>query len=139
ALLQIFGSPRNVELVDGDASALGVDSGAEHFGGTEEDADFAFVHVLNHCSTRLFSLAFLNETYLICRYAIILHQFPLDFAVSIPLTGFICTEIAENELCAFVLVILLVVLAYQGGTMASFVIYVVIVFILVDKAHVKGH
>ena len=37
------------------------------------------------------------------------------------------------------LVIFLIILVYQGGAMGGFVIYVVIVFVLVYKAHVEGH
>ena len=34
---------------------LGKDTArAQHFCGTEKDTDFALVHVLNHCSARLF-------------------------------------------------------------------------------------
>lgn len=139
ALLQIFGRPGNVELMDGDAPALGIDSGAEHFGGTEEDADFAFVHGCDHCFAGLFGLGFLNEAYLVCRDAIVVHQFALDFAVCVPLTGLVGAQVRKDELGAFVLVIFLIVLVYQGGTMGGFVIYVVVVFVLVDKAHVEGH
>ena len=45
----------------------------------------------------------------------------------------------KDELGAFVLVIFLIILVYQGGAMGGFVIYVVIVFVLVYKAHVEGH
>ena len=139
ALLQIFGRPGNVELVDGDAPALGVDSGTQHFGGAEEDADFAFVHGSDHCHARFFGLGFLNEAYLVCRDAVVVHQFALDFAVCVPLTGFVGAQVRKDELRAFLFVVLLIVLVYQGGAMGGFVIYVVIVFVFVDKAHVEGH
>lgn len=139
ALLQIFGRPGNVELVDGDTPALGVDSGTQHFGGAEEDADFAFVHSCDHGFAGLFGLGFLNEAYLVCRDAIVVHQFALDFAVCVPLTGFVGAQVRKDELGAFVLVIFLIILVYQGGAMGGFVIYVVVVFVLVDKAHVEGH
>ena len=139
ALLQIFGRPGNVELMDGDTLVLGIYAGAEHVGGTEEDAVFAFFHGINHCHTGLFGLGFLNEANLICRDAVVVHQFALDFAVCVPLTGLVGAQIRKDELGAFLFVVLPVVLVYQGGAMGGFVIYVVVVFVLVDKAHVEGH
>lgn len=93
--------------MDGDASALGVHSGAEHFGRTEKDADFAFVHGGNHCLAGLFGLGFLDEAHFIGRDAVVFYQLALYLAVGVPFAGLVSAEVAEDELRAFVLVVFL--------------------------------
>ena len=73
-----------------------------------------------------------------CRDAIILDKFALDFTVNRPLAGLVCPQIAENELCALLRVELTVILGNHTGAMRGFVVRVILIG-RVNHTHIKSH
>ncbi len=72
------------------------------------------------------------------RNTIILYQLTLDFRIYIPFSGFVGAEVAENELCAFLCVILTIVISNHLGTVARFVIRIILIT-GVNHTHIKSH
>jgi len=138
-LLQVGRSPRRVQMMDCDTPFLRVHTRAEHGGGAEQHAHRPGVHGIYHRLPRLVGLALLNESYLAWRYAVILRHLALDFRIDVPpVARLICPQVRENELCAFLRVVFLVILRNHLGTMACLVIGVVFVM-RVYHAHVECH
>ena len=107
---------------------LGVHAHAEHRRRTKDDADVTAVHGLHHRLLGLLVLAFLDETDLRRRDAVVLHELALDLRVHVPFARLVCSEVREDELRTLLLVILSIVLAEQLGAMAGFVVDVIRVF-----------
>ena len=69
----------------------------------------------------------------------VFHQLALDFAVGIPFTGLVSAEITEHKLRSFLLIELLVVLRYLGGTVGSLVIHMISIPIRVNEPQIQAH
>ena len=55
----------------------------------------------------------------------VFHQLTLDFAVRIPLSGLVGSEVGKYELRTFLCVILPVILRNLGGTVGSLVVHMI--------------
>ncbi len=72
------------------------------------------------------------------RNTIIFYQLALDFRIDIPFTGLVSPEVAEYKLCTLLRVILAIVFSNHLGTMARFVVRVIL-SIGVNHTHIKSH
>ena len=131
--------PGYIKMMDRHGALLGIHACAEHRCRAEDDTDVTTVHGLYHRLLGFLILAFLDETDLRGRDALVLHELALDLRVHAPFARLVCSEIGEDELRALLLVILSIVLAEQLGTMASFVVDVIRVFHRIDHAHIEAH
>ena len=69
----------------------------------------------------------------------VFHQFPLDFRVNAPFAvRFECSQIRKHELRPFLRAELLVITGNVSGTMAGFVVHVVIKF-WAYHPHIEAH
>lgn len=77
---------------------LCVDACPQHGCGAEEYTYLSVAHVSYHGLAGRFTLCLLNEAYFMGRYAVVLRQFTLYFAVNAPLAGLVRSQVAEDEL-----------------------------------------
>src|SRR3712207_9292192 len=97
-LFKVGRTPGTVKMMDSHGAFLGIHARTEHRGGTEQYPNGSLVHARNERLSSLVALSLLYEAYLLSRYAVVFHQLPLDFAVRIPLSGLVGSEVGEYEL-----------------------------------------
>ena len=131
--------PRCIEMMDCHTPFLSVHARAEHGGGTEQHTHRPGVHGIYHRLPRLVGLALLNEAHLAGRYAVVLRQLALDFRIDVPpVARLVSTQVREDELRAFLRVVLLVILRDHLGAVARLVVGVVFI-VRVYHAHIQSH
>ena len=124
-LFKVGRTPGTVKMMDSHGTFLGVHARTEHRGGTEQYPNGSLVHARNERLSSLVALRLLYEAYLLSGYAVVLHQLPFDFAVRIPLSGLVGSEVGEYELRTFLCVILPIILCNLGGTVGSLVVHMI--------------
>ncbi len=131
--------PRRIQMMNGDTPFLSVHTRAEHRGRAEQNAHRPGVHGVYNRLPRLVGLALLNEADFIRRYAVVLRQFAFDFRIDVPpVARLVSTQVREDELRAFLRVVLPVILRDHLGTVARLVVGVVFIE-RVYHAHIQCH
>ena len=113
-------------MVHGDDAFLHVHAGTHVLCTTDKDADAAFIHLCEQCLALLVGVGNMYVGNLITRYAVVIHKAVDDVGIGIVLLSlgrYAC--IAEDKLCAFLLlelVVNLLDLLADGWYLASLVL-----------------
>ena len=95
-------------MVDGDGTLLRIDTGAEHGGGANHHPDVTTVHPVDEFLLFLFRTGILDELYLVGRYVVLADKPVLQFLIDAPFAFLGRGEVAEDELGAPLLIILII-------------------------------
>ncbi|MNT36988.1 hypothetical protein D3C72_1731030 [compost metagenome] len=78
-------------MMDGNGSFLCIYTGTQHAGRTEQHTDFPLIHTAYKLLALLIIFSFLYKTDFMCRYAVIIYKFALDFPIDVPFSRLVST------------------------------------------------
>ena len=127
-LLHVRGSPREVQMMDGNGTLLGVHARSKGRSRTHQHTDLTLVHLIDDGGTFLLRTGILHEVDLLLRDMVLIDKSVLEFLIDVPLTFLRRGEVAEHELRTLLRVITLIVVGNILGSRTKLGIVTLMIF-----------